>query len=162
MEKILFEEQQRMRQWWILAIPILLIAVFAYAIFQQEITGVPFGNKPAPSWLIGVFMLIPIGLFWFFWSLKLTTKITKKAINIDFGILGKCQILLTDIKKADVVTYSPLKDYGGWGLRISHNGTAYNMAGKLGLLVNTQSGKKIMIGTQKAKELKRVMEQLLP
>jgi hypothetical protein len=162
MEKILFEEQQRMRQWWILAIPILLMAVFAYAIFQQEVTGVPFGNKPASSLSIGIFMLIPIGLFWFFWSLKLTTKITKKAINIDFGILGKRQILLTEIKKADVMTYSPLKDYGGWGLRISHNGTAYNMAGKLGLLVNTQSGKKIMIGTQKAKELKRVMEQLLP
>ncbi|MGB0861357.1 MAG: hypothetical protein ACPG19_01425 [Saprospiraceae bacterium] len=162
MEKVLFEEEQRMRQWWIMAIPILLIGVFAYGIFQQEVMDIPFGNQPAPSWLIVLFMFIPIGLLWFFWSLKLTTKITNEMIIIDFGILGKKQIKLSDIKTAAVVTYSPLKDYGGWGLRVGTNGTAYNVAGKIGLQIDLKKGKRIMIGTQSEEILKPIIKRLFP
>lgn len=66
------------------------------------------------------------------------------------------------MKKVYVRKYLPLREYGGWGLRwgIFGSGTAYNISGNMGIQLVLQNGKKILVGTQKAEECRRILEQL--
>ena len=59
------------------------------------------------------------------------------------------------IAKAYVRTYSPLGEYGGWGLRysLSGNGMAYNVSGNKGLQLELSNGKKVLFSTNKLEEL---------
>jgi hypothetical protein len=50
-------------------------------------------------------------------------------------------------------------EYGGWGIRktFSGKGTAYNVKGKNGLQLVFKNGDRLLIGTQKAEELKETL-----
>lgn len=65
-----------------------------------------------------------------------------------------------DIAEYEVRQYRPLREYGGFGIRIGLNGKAYNVKGKMGLQLVLKDGKRILIGTQKAEELKEVLARL--
>jgi hypothetical protein len=39
-------------------------------------------------------------------------------------------------------------EYGGWGVRISPSGTAYNFSGRTGLHITSRDGNKVLIGTK--------------
>ena len=67
-------------------------------------------------------------------------------------------ILRSDIEKMEVITYRPIIDYGGWGVRFGRKGMAYNVSGNIGLLISRKNGKTILIGTQKPDEMKEKLE----
>ncbi len=64
------------------------------------------------------------------------------------------------VESCTVRRYSPLKEFGGWGIRIGMNGTAYNVKGNMGFQFQTHEGKRILIGTQRPEELTEVLEHL--
>ena len=66
------------------------------------------------------------------------------------------------ISKVYVRKYSPLADYGGWGLRFSMSGQgkAYNVSGNVGLQLEFSNGKKLLIGTRKPDELSSVLNEM--
>src|SRR5690606_7151954 len=53
-----------------------------------------------------------------------------------------------EIASIDVREYSPLREYGGWGIRLGAKGWAYNVSGRIGVQLILKSGKRILIGTQ--------------
>ncbi|MGI4862562.1 MAG: hypothetical protein ACRYFZ_01470 [Janthinobacterium lividum] len=57
-------------------------------------------------------------------------------------------------------TYSPLGDYGGWGIRGLPSNLAYNVWGQAGLQLIFQSGNKLLLGTQQPEELRKVLVAL--
>lgn len=70
------------------------------------------------------------------------------------------QFLFKDIKHYESIIYSPLKRFGGWGIRINLNGeTAYNMNGKQGLELKLRN-QTVVIGTQNPNEIKKAMDSL--
>jgi hypothetical protein len=60
----------------------------------------------------------------------------------------------------EVVKYNPISDYGGWGVRLSRNGKAFNVKGEFGLKLYFDNRKPLLIGTQKPEELKKILESL--
>lgn len=59
-------------------------------------------------------------------------------------------------------TYSPIKEYGGWGYRITlKNGKAFNVTGNKGIQLVLKSGKKLLIGTQQESEASLVINRYL-
>jgi hypothetical protein len=56
-------------------------------------------------------------------------------------------------------TYRPILEYGGWGIRYSPfaKGWAYNVSGNQGVQLELASGKRILIGPQRAEELARAV-----
>ena len=44
--------------------------------------------------------------------------------------------------------YSPVAEYGGWGIRYGKSGSAYNMRGNRGIQLELKNGKEFLIGTQ--------------
>ncbi|MBK8703741.1 MAG: hypothetical protein IPN33_08970 [Saprospiraceae bacterium] len=64
--------------------------------------------------------------------------------------------------KVYVRQYKPIAEFGGWGLRysMSGKGRALNVSGNMGLQLEFKDGKKLLIGTQKPKEIELVLTNL--
>jgi len=65
------------------------------------------------------------------------------------------------IDNAEPVTYSPLKDYGGWGIRYGAKGKAYNVSGNQGVVITLETGQSILIGSQRHEELSSLINDRL-
>ncbi len=157
----IFTEVQRFRQWWVLLLVLFVSGIAWYGFIQQIVLKKPFGNNPAPDavmimiWVIfGV--LFPI----FFYSLKLVTDVRNDGLYIRFFPLQfhSKKISFEEIKTYEIRTYSALKEYGGYGIRYGKNGKAYNISGKRGVQFEFLDGKRLLIGTQKPKELIQALD----
>lgn len=159
--RTLFSEKQRFTQWWLWAILIALDALMIYGFVQQLIFKIPFGNNPSPDWVLVIFGLIPFGISWLIYAFRLETKITNEFMAFElYPLCSLNTIKWEEIETIYVREYSPLKEFGGWGYRVSSNGTAYNISGNQGLQLKLKNGKKILIGTQKAEEVKQILNDL--
>ena len=93
---------------------------------------------------------------------NLKTEITDEGISINLVpfFLKPKFIAWTDVSKVSVRKYAPIREYGGWGIRIGFNGMAYNIAGDKGLQIVLNNGKKILVGTQKMEELNQFLYEV--
>ncbi len=91
--------------------------------------------------------------------MKLETKIDNIGIHIKFFPFHSKFISFPweSIEKIEVVTYNPLSEYGGWGLRGFKNNRAYNVSGNKGLRIFFKDDKKLLIGTLKDEELNKII-----
>ncbi|MCW3113115.1 MAG: hypothetical protein JWR18_1511 [Segetibacter sp.] len=105
----------------------------------------------------GVFILLPTILLLF--NMKLETQIRKDGIYVKFFPfhLSFKEYKWNDVKKSYVRQYNPMSEYGGWGLRWGLAGKAFNVSGDKGLQLEFLDNKKVLIGTNKAEELKATL-----
>jgi len=162
-EVVLFYEVQKPRQWWIVLI-IFGIALLMWVSFvQQIIFGQPFGTNPGPDWLVWLtWLLFGIGfpIAWFY--TKMVIELTPRQLSIRYVPFTSRAIPLADIKQFEARTYSPIKEYGGWGIRRGRKGSKiYNVSGNQGVELELHSGEKIMIGSQKSQALALALEQAI-
>jgi hypothetical protein len=143
-----FKETQRFTQWWLWLILLGSWGSMVFAIFMDP-----------PQTLGGQFVvgILAISLPTLFWQIRLITQITTEGIYVRFiPFHFKSQFYSWDaIESAQVRTYNPLLEYGGWGIKYGFNGQGkvYNIAGNQGLQLVFKSGEKILIGTQKPEEI---------
>jgi hypothetical protein len=157
--KIKFKEEQKFSQWWLWIIIVTIGIIPIYGIYKQLILGVKFGNNPMSDLGLIIFSIFIFALIWLFLIMKLKTTIDEHEIQMSFFPFVKKKINWSEIKKADVVNYGFV---GGWGIRLwTKYGTVYNMKGNKGLAIELLNGKKILIGTQKEAELRRVVKKLV-
>ncbi|NNE30744.1 MAG: hypothetical protein HKN40_00090 [Winogradskyella sp.] len=67
-----------------------------------------------------------------------------------------------DINSAYVRQYDALSEYGGWGLKGGNlwkksKGKAINVSGDIGIQLELNNGKRLLIGTQKKVEAENVL-----
>ncbi|HEX6853121.1 MAG TPA: hypothetical protein VF139_17125 [Candidatus Polarisedimenticolaceae bacterium] len=80
-----------------------------------------------------------------------------------FPFHGKPRIVdLRDVRAARAVTYRPIRDYGGWGIRIGAKGWAYNVSGDRGVELELRDGTLLLIGSQRPEELAAAIESGRP
>ena len=145
---VLFEEEQPFDQVWlwtlmgletlIVLIPLLIVGVSWWVMV-----------------LAGSFIAMTMALMS---SLKLYTRIDNVGIHYRFRPFHRREqvIYWDEIDSAQVRKYSPVLEYGGWGMRtMSRNGKAYNVKGEYGIQVVKKNGKRILIGTQDPEEAQR-------
>ncbi len=154
-----FKEEQRFRQVWLmvllgfsLLVPVGLI-IREYIKDNTSITTNEFLGS-----LIGI--IASVLLIFIF---KLSTRIDEKGIHYQFFPFhfSMKTLLWSEITKAEVRTYDPIGEYGGWGLRYSFNkkkGNAVNVSGDIGIQLTLKNGKKLLIGTQKKEAVSRVLK----
>ena len=151
----MFNETQRFTQWWLW---LILIGVWSSMVYSI-ITAPP--QTDAASYVsFGIGILLPL----LFWQMKLTTRITEEGIYVRFTPFHFKEKFYPweSISASYVRTYSPLMEYGGWGIKYSFNGNGlvYNTAGNVGLQLNFKEGEPVLIGTQKGEEIKAVLAEL--
>lgn len=105
-------------------------------------------------------LLLPI-LFLIF---RLDTQIKKDGIYVRFFPIHVKFRHYTwgELTKIFVRRYSPLAEYGGWGLRFGlfGKGRAYNVSGDKGLQLEFTDNRKLLIGTNKPDELTEVLNEI--
>lgn len=151
-----FKETQRFDQWWL---RILLFAALLIPLVPITQDWTENGISNDYFWMqFGILATTFLVVFLLF-ALKLETSIDRQGIHYRFFPLINTRktIPWKDISKCYVTTYNPIKDFGGWGFRISHKGKAYNVKGKKGIQLELKSGKNILFGTQKENEAKTVI-----
>ena len=148
---VLFREVQRFRQWWLWLVIIIGPLTIWHSTYRRFILGEHFGIKPTPDGLmLGLWLLIGIGLPLLFYSARLITEVRTDGIYIRFFPFHSSflRFAFDSIKLYEARTYSPIREYGGWGIRYGWNGKAYNVSGNQGVQLELNNGKRILIGTQ--------------
>ena len=161
---ILFTERQKFKQWWVWVILLILNGILLFGVFKQVIGGQQFGDKPAGNTelliLSGLLLLFTL----LFFNLRLDTIIKQDGIYVRFFPFHlKFKYFSWDsMTKTYVRNYSPLTEYGGWGLRFGFfgKGTAYNVSGDKGLQLEFTDNKKLLIGTNKPEELTETLNKI--
>ena len=155
-QKPLFIEKQRFTQWWLWAIIVIGLLISSYSIYMQYVEGAISKN------VFFLYNFFEAAVLLLFVSLRLETTITKDEVQVLYFPFHwkKRTYPFSSIKKMEVITYLPIADYGGWGVRISFNGKAFNVRGDKGLKLYFDDRKPLLIGTQKPEELQKCLEQL--
>lgn len=156
-----FSEVQKFRQWWLWCILVGVVLVpTGMTVFNK--------NKPATGNLVYDVLIgatVPILVIILFIIMQLRTQITEQGVFYRFFPIHFQVLVITweEVEKAYVRKYSPILDYGGWGIRLGlgGKGKAYNVSGNMGLQLILKSGKKILIGTQQPNELTELLDQLV-
>ena len=157
-------ESQEFRQWYVwLAVAIAPI-IFVWAILQQVVLGVPFGTNPSGN-VVLILLAIVFGIAFpfFLYRMGLDVQLSTEAIHSRFWPfhLRSRTFYFSDINNAEPVTYSPLKDYGGWGIRYGAKGKAYNVSGNQGVVITLKTGQSILIGSHRHEELSSLIKDRL-
>lgn len=146
--RYLFEETQRFTQWWLWGI--LLGPILISLITDSK--------NVSNSYLVisGVIILL-------IYCLQLRIKIDQKGLHYQFFPfhLKSYTIKYDQIEKVEALTYNPIFDYGGWGIRYRMKGRAYNVKGNQGVKIYLKNGKNILFGSQSYKEFENTLTQNL-
>lgn len=161
-----FNEVQRFRIWWAWLGVAALNILFLYAIVQQLILGKPFGEKPAPDFVLILIELLLLALLYFLVSIRLYTKINAGGIYYRFHPFHRRERFISwnELSEAYMRPYNSLLEYGGWGIRVGSpkTGNAINtsQSANRGLQLRFREGRLLLIGTAKPDELERFLEQI--
>jgi hypothetical protein len=153
MKELIFKEKQKFTQKWLWLILIILPLLIT-------ISPIDLSSDPKLSYLIILMSLSPMILFYF---IELRVMLSNKGLQYQFFPfhLKSYTIKLDEITSFEELTYSPIKDYGGWGIRYWFKGKAYNVSGNKGVKIYLKNGKNILFGSKKSNELALVLEQIM-
>ncbi|MFC5409982.1 hypothetical protein ACFPMF_11730 [Larkinella bovis] len=139
----MYQEKQQFRQPWLWA---LLIGVLGISLYRQEFVA------------IGIVVAVLV-LFAF---LRLDTRINNEGIAYRWFPFQPRPRLIAwhQIEQVKVREYSPLGEFGGWGIRFGWKATAHTVSGNAGIEIRLKNKKRlVLIGTQQPEEVRRVIEQ---
>jgi hypothetical protein len=94
-------------------------------------------------------------------AFPMETKVLAEEIQIRFGRRNRYRIPLRNVVRAYARAYSPIHEYGGWGMRTGDRGwgKAFNMRGNEGVQLVLRSGQRLLIGSQRPDELAAAIQR---
>lgn len=149
------------------AAALFLIAFFAYAMYEQFVMGRPFGDKPMSDTALALmgpfYILLGAFLLWFYIAGKLVTEVRPDGVYVRLHLLQRSprHFPIATIEKCEAMTYRPIRDFGGWGIRHGRKGRAYNVHGNRGAYLTLIDGKHVLVGSQKADVLAESIRSLI-
>lgn len=152
---VIFREVQRFRQWFLYVPVIIVTALIWWQFVEQVVLGRTTAEEPVPQWLAWVLAVVfGLGMPAFLLALRLITEVRPGTLTVRLFPVSRVEIPVASILEASVRRYSPLKEYGGWGVRVSRtHGRAYNAYGSLGVQLIVEGKGKVLIGSQRPEEL---------
>ena len=157
-----FVETQRFRQTWLWVVFAVLSGGFLFVVIGQILgkgifTHILFPN-PALILMGGIIFL---GILLFYKS-SLRVKINRNGIYYRFTPFHWYyrKIGWQDVENVYIRRYDTITEYGsGWGIKFGSAGKAYIVSGNYGLQIELLDERKILLGTQRPAELKKILEK---
>jgi hypothetical protein len=103
---------------------------------------------------ISLFIFLPAALVIGF--LRMTTEVTPSHLRVWFGWIPTYRriVPLDAIARLEVVSYRPLADYWGWGIRRGRDGErVLNARGDRGVRIDFADGTRLLVGSQRPEDL---------
>lgn len=154
-EGLLFREEQRFRQWWVLlSVAVPVVAVW-WLFVRQVLAGQPVGDRPLPDVAVWVlWAVIGLGLPALLSVLRLVTEVRPGVLVLRFRPLAKRIVPLEDLADSEVTDFRPIVHYGGWGLRWGfRKGWAWTVSGNRGVRLTLEDGRLLLVGSQQPENL---------
>ncbi len=118
------------------------------------------------SWMEAAWMsvlLVVVGLLMVVLYGGQRTLVTRDTVTVRWGIFGipVLRLKTSDIASAELHRFSPLRDFGGYGIRFNREMKAYYLRGGAGVLLTLHNGKKYLIGSDKPADLLTVVQAVI-
>ncbi len=156
---LIFREEQRFAGWfrWLFALVIVLVLFLLWYSEKKE-------GQSLPGIAVVIAIIVPATLAVLFWVAKLETQVRSDGLYVrlfPFHINFK-KFAFEDFGQYYSQQYSPILEYGGWGIRYGFkSGKAFNVRGNKGLQIIFKNGKKLLIGSQKPAELVAAIDSIV-
>lgn len=153
-----FREVQHLRHTWVLAFVAAASALAWWPLVERITDGARSDGDPL--WLlVGFTVLFGIGPIVVTWSMSLVVEVDAAAIHVHYRPLTRRTIALADVASAATVSYRPLRDCGGWGIRgWTRRKIAYNVSGRQGVLLTLADETSVLLGSRRPDELAAAIE----
>ncbi len=157
-DTLIFREVQRLVRWS----PRDRRAVIAGAIALASIFfawGIGGGAPAGDAFLFGSLYLVVLLAV----TVELTTEVSADGLRLRFFPfhLSFRRIDLARVTRCQAVTYRPILQYGGWGIRWTWKGKAYNISRNRGVRIDYTNGRHLLIGSQRPDELAHAIRSLM-
>lgn len=108
-----------------------------------------------PAWLAWLLAIgIGVGLPVLVALARLRVDVYEDRVVIRYRPFTTRTISFDQVVSAEAVTYRPVREYGGWGIKgWSRRKVAYNMAGNRGVLITLTDARTVLIGSACAEDL---------
>ncbi len=126
-----------------LGLPVLMLVLAVVLWFNQ-------------TWLSLLYILIAIGVSLLYGGLR--TIITREKITVRLGRLRVLNILTAEIASAEIMEFSPIRDFSGYGIRFNGKTWAYFLKGNRGVKITLNHGMQYLIGTEHPERLLAVIK----
>lgn len=157
-----FQEVQYFHQRWRLALLAGLVTVFLYGCYRQVVRGEPWGNQPVSNALLVMMTLALAALIYWLLKMHLVTEVRDREVYVHFMLFWKPRRLpFSAILSVEPVTYRPIEQFGGRGIRRGRHGWAYTVSGDRGVQLTLAGGEQLLVGSQRPEELAAAIENSL-
>lgn len=157
-----FTETQKFKQWWLWLLLILLSAGTIFSLVCQLILEQPVGDNPMSDVGLVITSLLIILMNGLFFAFKLETRIDKEGIHVRFFPfqIKFRSYYWKDMTSCIIRQYSPIGEYGGWGIKGWRSDRAINVSGNQGIQIVFKDGRKILIGTNAPELAEEAIQEL--
>jgi hypothetical protein len=113
------------------------------------------------QWPVAI-MLFGLGILFVIPHSGFRIMVTRQDIKVRFGIfrLVVLRLRMADIAMVEKQEFSPLRDFGGYGIRMNRDTTAYFLSGNRGVRLTTVRGSKYLIGSNNTDRLAEVIKAI--
>ncbi len=165
---VFFREEQRFGRGWfwliLLAGGIPVVAIFGLGLWQQLVRKMTFGNQPmSDRGLITLFVVtlaVILAVAWLSVASRLETEVRGGILFLRYRPWHRMALPVSRIARAYVRQYAPIAEFGGWGIRYGFSaGWVWNVSGTMGVQLELDNGRKVLIGSQRPAELKDALDR---
>jgi hypothetical protein len=167
-----FHEEQRIGRPWLLApmaaLAAIMVVMFARGLYQQLVLGQPWGDHPLPdAGLVAAAAVgigVTVGVCCLLLFMRLVTEVRADGLRLAYWPLRTRVVPWSEIREVEAVSYRPIRDYGGWGIRYGgrRKGWAYNASGNRGVRLTLRDGSRLLAGSQRPEALAQAIRARLP
>ncbi|MHB1000697.1 MAG: DUF1648 domain-containing protein [Armatimonadota bacterium] len=148
---------QPMMHWESQHMPMLSIAMVIAGVGFLIAAVLTIGSGAAPyGLLLNGLLFIAIAVI--FHGMAVTVTPNRLLVKLETTGIKLLTINMDDIAEVETHTFSPLADFGGWGIRFNTKMRGYYWRGNRGVLLTLKNGRKILIGSDDPERLAAVVK----
>lgn len=135
-----------------------LIVVLLGATLIYQVT---LGPAKGDLWF-GLFNVVITGVLLSLWN-GMRVSVSPSKISVRLGMFNwkLLEISPDQIVSAEVAHFNPIRDFGGWGIRISRSKKGFFFEGNQGVLITPKRGMPVLIGSNQPHELLQAVQAAL-
>ncbi len=155
MDEVVFRETQRMPPSW--RVPVLAIAGGGALLYVWSVSVAGAGAATLIG-LVAVFAGLAVASLAL--VARLEVSVTRASVDVRWVPLARRSIPFASIRRAEPVTYRPIRQFGGWGIRFGRRGArAYSMSGDRAARLTLDDGSEIYLGSLEPEALAAAIDR---
>jgi hypothetical protein len=122
--------------------------------------GVAIATSFLAIWVSVLYIVLALLSFMMYGGFR--TIVNQDMLMMKLGVVGipLLKIKMSDINEIEIHNFSPLKDFGGYGIRINREMKAYFLTGNRGVKLTLSDGRRYLIGSDHPERLAAVIDAL--